>query len=134
MVLEDTYLYSVGDWTVFRKTFGLARPYPYGTLTQVSPAGAVPCAHPRVPGNSSHPRSGGDGEAAIDVEWATAAAPNAAIVLAACTDTDTTFGGLIALQNVLNGPAASLPSVVSISDGEAEAFNGAAANAAYNTA
>jgi hypothetical protein len=36
MVLEDTYLYSTGDWTVFRKTFGLARTYPYGTLSQVS--------------------------------------------------------------------------------------------------
>jgi subtilase family serine protease len=134
MVLEDTYLYSTGDWTVFRKTFGLARPYPYGTLTQVSPAGAVTCANPGFQGNSADPGYGDDGEAAIDVEWATAAAPNAAIVLAACTDTDTTFGGLIALQNVLNGPAASLPSVVSISYGEAEAFNGAAANAAYNTA
>ena len=28
MVVEDTYLYSTGDWTVFRKTFGLTRPYP----------------------------------------------------------------------------------------------------------
>jgi subtilase family serine protease len=79
------------------------------------------------------PGYGDDGEAAIDVEWATAAAPNAAIVLAACTDT-TAFGGLIALENTLNGPGGSLPSVVSISYGEAEAANGAAANAAYNTA
>ena len=68
------------------------------------------------------------------MEWATAAAPNAAIILAACTDTMTTFGGLIALLNTLNGPAANLPSVVSISYGEAEAFNGAASNAAYSAA
>jgi subtilase family serine protease len=134
MVLEDTYLYSTGDWTVFRKTFGLARTYPYGTLAQVSPTGALTCANPGFQGKSSDPGYGDDGEAAIDVEWATAAAPNAAIVLAACTDTTTTFGGLIALQNVLNGPSASLPSVVSISYGDAEADNGAAANAAYNTA
>lgn len=134
MVLEDTYLYSTGDWTVFRKTFGLARSYPYGTFAQVSPTGAVPCTNPGFQGNPSDPGYGDDGEAALDVEWATAAAPNAAIVLAACADTDTTFGGLIALQNVLNGPSASLPSVVSISYGEAEAYNGAAANAAYNTA
>ncbi len=134
MVLEDTYLYSTGDWTVFRKTFGLARPYPYGTLSQVSPAGAITCANPGFQGLSSDPGYGDDGEAAIDVEWATAAAPNAAIVLAACLDTDTTFGGLIALQNVLNGPSGSLPSVVSISYGEAEASNGAAANAAYYAA
>ena len=54
-------------------------------------------------------------------------------MLAACADTRTTFGGLIALENVLNGPAGSLPSVVSISYGESETQNGAAANAAYNT-
>jgi subtilase family serine protease len=119
---------------VFRKTFGLARPYPYGTLTQVSPAGAITCTNPGFQGVSSDPGYGDDPEAIIDVEWASAAAPNAAIILAACTDTTTTFGGLIALQNTLNGPAASLPSVVSISYGEAEASNGAAANAAYNAA
>jgi subtilase family serine protease len=134
MVVEDTYLYSTGDWTVFRKTFGLARPYPYGTLSQVSPTGALTCTNPGFQGVSSDPGYGDDGEAIIDVEWATAAAPNAAIVLAACTDTTTTFGGLIALENVLNGPAAGLPSVVSISYGEAEASNGAAANLAYNNA
>ena len=127
MVVEDTYLYSTADWTVFRKTFGLSRPYPYGTLSQVSPSGSVTCTSPGYAAN------GDDGEAAIDVEWATAAAPNAAIVLAACKNTST-FGGLIALENTLNDPVASLPSVVSISYGEAEASNGATANAAYNKA
>jgi subtilase family serine protease len=134
MVVEDTYLYSTGDWTVFRKTFGLARPYPYGTLTQVSPTGAATCTNPGFQGSPSDPGYGDDGEAIIDVEWATAAAPNAAIVLAACKDTGATFGGLIALQNVLNGPAAGLPSVVSISYGESESSNGATANLAYSTA
>jgi subtilase family serine protease len=133
MVVEDTYLYSTGDWTIFRKTFGLTRPYPSGTLSQVSPTGAIACANPGFQGSSSDPGYGDDGEAAIDVEWATAAAPNAAIILAACTDT-ATFGGLIALENTLNSPVASLPSVVSISYGEAEATNGATANAAYNSA
>jgi subtilase family serine protease len=126
MLLEDTYLYSTGDWTVFRKTFGLTRPYPHATLSQVSPSGAITCSNPGYAAN------GDDGEAAIDVEWASAAAPNAAIVLAACKDT-TAFGGLIALENVLNGPSSGLPSVVSISYGEAETSNGATANAAYNT-
>jgi subtilase family serine protease len=125
MVIEDSYLYSTTDWTAFRKTFGLARAYPFGTLTQVAPAGAMSCVAP--------PANGDDGEAAIDVEWASAAAPNAAIVLAACTDrtgTPDRFGGFIALQNVLNGPVASLPTVVSISYGDAEASIGAASNAA----
>jgi len=134
MVVEDTYLYSTGDFTVFRKIFGLTRAYPKGTLSQVSPAGALTCTNPGFQGSSNDPGYGDDGEAAIDVEWASAAAPNAAIILAACTDTNTTFGGLIALENTLNGPAASLPSVVSISYGESEAQNGAAANLAYNNA
>lgn len=133
MVLEDTYLYNTGDWTVFRKTFGLTRPYPSGTLSQISPAGAVTCTNPGFQGASGDPGYGDDGEAIIDVEWATAAAPNAAVILAACEDT-TAFGGLIALENVLNGPSSGLPSVVSISYGESEESNGAAANASYNSA
>jgi subtilase family serine protease len=133
MVVEDTYLYSTGDWTVFRKSFGLARPYPSGTLSQVSPTGAITCTNPGFQGSPADPGYGDDGEAAIDVEWATAAAPNAAIILAACEDTSA-FGGLIALENTLNGPAGNLPSVVSISYGESEAQNGAAANLAYSNA
>jgi subtilase family serine protease len=130
MVVEDTYLYSVNDWTIFRKTFGLQRSYPFGTLSQVSPTGALTCTNPGVPAD------GDDAEAAIDVEWATAAAPNATIILAACKDglAVASFGGLVALENVLNGPAASLPSVVSVSYGEAEAVDGATGNAAFNTA
>ena len=124
MVIEDTDLYSTADFTGFRKTFGLARPYPSGTLTQVHPTGSATCTAPGV--------NGDDVEAIIDVEWATAAAPNAAIVMAACADTKTTFGGLIALQNVLNGPSSGFPSAVSISYGESESENGATANLAYS--
>ena len=74
-----------------------------------------------------------DGEAIIDAEWASAAAPSAAIHLASCADTTTTFGGLIALQNLLNA-SGQPPALVSISYGECETENGAAANAAYNAA
>jgi subtilase family serine protease len=38
------------------------------------------------------------------------------------------------LQNVINGPSSGLPSVVSISYGEAESANGAAANLAFKNA
>jgi len=136
MVLEDTYLYTTEDWTIFRKTFGLARAYPQATLSQVSPTGGVTCTNPGFQGVSTDPGYGDDGEAAIDVEWASAAAPNAAIILAACVDGSTvqTFGGLLALENVLNGPASGLPSVVSISYGEDEADDGAAGNLAFYTA
>jgi subtilase family serine protease len=134
MVLEDTYVYSTADWDTFRKTFGLTKAFPFGTFSQVSPSGRLTCTNPGFQGKPTDPGYGDDSEAVIDAEWASAAAPNASIVLAACTDTSTTFGGLIALQNVLNGPFANLPSVVSISYGEAEASNGATANLAYQLA
>jgi len=132
MVVEDTNQYSgTDDWTVFRKTFGLARAYPHGTLTLANPSytGGITCGTPSGTGGVN----GDDAEAAIDVQWATAAAPNASIVSAACADT-TAFGGLIALENVLTGKTTvPLPSVVSISYGESETQNGAAANASYNS-
>src|SRR5664280_2574229 len=59
-----------------------------------------------------------------------AAAPDAAIEVAACANTRTTFGGLIALQNLVG--SATPPSIVSISYGECEAENGVASNAAFN--
>jgi len=131
MVVEDTYLYSTSDWSKFRSTFGLAKAYPHGSLAQVSPSGGIPCANPGFQGKPTDPGYGDDPEAAIDVQWASAAAPNAAIVLAACTDTSVTFGGLIALINTLDGPPAKLPSVVSISYGEAETYNGETSNLTY---
>ena len=125
VVVEDSDLYNgTGDWKLFRKTFGLDR-YSHGSLTQVHPApgkGSA-CLDPGI--------NGADAEAAIDVEWASAAAPDAAIVVASCQDT-TNFGGFIALQNLLTsgGP---LPSVVSISYGESETDSGAAGNSFINT-
>jgi subtilase family serine protease len=123
VVIEDTDQFNLADWSTFRKTFGLARPYPFGTLAQIHPTGSSACGAPGV--------NGDDGEAAIDVDWASAAAPNAAIVNAACANT-TQFGGFIALQNILNGPASGIPSVVSISYGEAEASDGATENLFIN--
>jgi uncharacterized repeat protein (TIGR01451 family) len=125
VVVEDTDLFSgTADWGVFRKTFGLNQ-YTAGSLTQVHPAAGNGggCNDPGV--------NGDDAEAAIDVEWASAAAPNAAIVMASCSDT-TNFGGFIALQNILTngGP---LPSVVSISYGEPETAGGASFNSYINT-
>lgn len=131
MVVEDTYLYSTKDWRVFRSTFGLDKAYPEASLTQVSPGGGLPCTNPGFQGKPTDPGYGDDSEAAIDVEWSSAASPDAAIVLAACEDTDVTFGGLLALVNTLNGPAKQLPSVVSISYGEAETVNGETANLTY---
>ena len=126
VVIEDTNVYSTSDWTTFRSTFGLSG-YSAGSFTQVHPAppsGTNNCSNPGV--NSD------DGEAILDAEWASAAAPSAAIELASCSDTNTTFGGLIALQNLLNA-SSTPPAIVSISYGECEAYNGAAANAVYSS-
>ena len=121
MLLEDSDLYSSGDWMVFRKVFGLAKRFPNGTISEVHPTSNIfPCVDPGV--------NGDDIEAIVDAEWATAAAPNANIVMASCDDTFD-FGGFIAMRNILNGPAAP-PAIMSISYGASEADWGAAGNAA----
>ena len=120
VVIEDTNVHSTADWTTFRSKLGLSG-YTGGSFTQVHPSS---CTNPGVV-------AGAESEATLDAEWASAGAPSAAIELASCKDTNTTFGGLIALENLING--ASPPAIVSISYGECEAENGATANAAYNT-
>ena len=127
-LIEDTDLFSASDWTTFRSKFGLSS-YTFGSLTTVHPApptGPNNCTAPGVvPPN--------DAEAILDAEWASAAAPSAAIEMAVCADTTTTFGGLIAVQNLING-AAQPPAIMSISYGECETVNGSSANAAYKAA
>ncbi len=127
-VIEDTNLYSTADWTTFRSTFGLAS-HAFGSLVTVHPApvsGRNNCANPGVPAG------GDDGEAILDAEWASAAAPDATIALESCADTRSTFGGLIAIQNLING--SNPPSIMSISYGECEAENGATSNKAFSAA
>jgi hypothetical protein len=121
-LIEDTNVFSASDWSTFRSMFGLSG-YTSGTFTQVHPGSN--CGNPGVIAPN-------DAEAILDAEWASAAAPNAAIEMAACADTSTTFGGLIAVQNLIN--AGSPPSIMSISYGQCETVNGAAANAAYSAA
>ena len=126
-VLEDSDLYNEADWTTFRSTFGLSQ-YTSGSLTTVHPApvsGANNCIDPGVVVGAL---AGDDGEAALDAQWASAAAPDAAIVVASCADSQTTFGGYFAFQNLLD--SAQPPGVVSVSYGDCEADNGAAANLA----
>jgi subtilase family serine protease len=126
-VLEDSDIYTAVDWNTFRKVFGLSSSFPTGSLTQVQPpppSGANNCTDPGAASN--------DVEATLDVEWASAAAPSAAIELASCADTSTTFGGLIALLNLVNGSAP--PAVISLSYGLCEARAGQSTNIAFSTA
>ncbi|HEX4747979.1 MAG TPA: protease pro-enzyme activation domain-containing protein [Bryobacteraceae bacterium] len=134
VLLERTNLYATGDWSTFRKTFGLTRLFPQGNLKTVHPrpSGMIngdisseACGNPGVV-------VGDDGEAAVDVEWASASAPNATIELASCADTDTNFGAFIAAENLLTA-AAPPPPVWSLSYGSPESENGTDGNAYINS-
>ena len=125
VLIEDTNVYSTSDWTTFRSVLGLSG-YTLGSLAQVHPASSPTnnCTNPGA--------NGDDDEATLDVEWASAGAPSAAIELASCSDTETNFGGFIALQNLLNA-SNTPPAIVSISYGESESLLGASFNALINT-
>jgi len=128
VLIEDTDLFSNSDWNTFRSTFGLSS-YISGSL--VSPVHPAP---PSGPNNCGAPGvfAPDDAEAILDAEWASAAAPSATIEMASCAGTTTTFGGLIAIQNLISNTPP--PAIMSISYGQCETVNGAAANAAYNSA
>jgi hypothetical protein len=128
VLLEDSDLYTSADWFTNRIAFGLQANYPLGILQQVHPSpttGAFDCFDPgAVPGPET--------EATIDAEWASAAAPSAAIEIASCADSTTNFGGFIALENLLNS-SSTPPAVVSLSYGASEVVLGAAFNAYVNS-
>ena len=121
--VEDSDLFANSDWTTFRQVFGLTV-YGAGNLQIVHPApkGGQACSDPLT--NSD------DSEAALDVEWASAAAPGATIMLASCDQSGPTDGVYLATQNLVNGT--KTPPIISISYGVCEVDNGAAKNAAFN--
>jgi hypothetical protein len=106
-VLERTNVLDA-DVTTFRQTF-LPR-NAAGVFAQVHPAGPAGCADPGT--------NGDEGEAALDAEWAGAAAPDANITLASCADTGADFGAFLAAENVLE--QAAPPQILSLSYGECE--------------
>jgi subtilase family serine protease len=120
VVIEDTNAFGT-DWATYQKTFKLTSFG--GTLTTVHPDDAKNCTNPGT--------NAADIEADLDVEMVTAIAPAAHVELASCSDT-TTFGGLLAIENLLS--AGSPPSIISMSYGICEVISGAATNAAFNSA
>jgi hypothetical protein len=124
-LVEDSDVYNAADWTTFLSVFDLSR-FAGGSFTTTHPA------PPKGANNCTDPHATPDaGEAILDAEWSSAAAPNAAIHMISCANTNTTFGGFIALQNLLNTDAA--PGIVSISYGGPETEQGAAGNAFINS-
>ncbi len=71
---------------------------------------------------------GDDIEATLDAEWSSAAAPDAAIMLASCDNTDTIDGVSLAIVNLVN--SAAPPHIISVSYTECEAENTASGNQA----
>jgi subtilase family serine protease len=127
-VVEDSDLYDPSDWTNFRSALGLSG-YTSGSLSPIQPqppSGSANCTDP-----GPDITYGDDAEATADAEWASAAAPNATIEVAACSDGTVTFGGLIAAQNLVS--ASTPPQVISVSYGLCEAGNGVTANSTYNS-
>ena len=121
-LIENTDLFSTSDWSTFRSTLGLSS-FSSGSLKTVHPGN---CADPGL-------ISSNEGEAILDAEWASAAAPSATIEMATCADTSTTFGGLIAVENMINA-SSQPPAIMSVSYTACEAANGSSSNAAFNSA
>jgi subtilase family serine protease len=124
VVVEDSNFLKQ-DWLAFRSVLGLSG-YTSGRLEIKHPAssGTNNCIDPGI--------NGASGEAALDAEWSSAAAPDATIEMITCGDKGT-FGGLIAVQNLLNASSAP-PAIISMSYGICEAFGGSALNASFNSA
>lgn len=115
-VVEISSLAHTGDWANFRQTFGLNR-FTQGNLQQIFPK----CQDPG--------QNNAEFEAALDVEWASATAPDANIVLAACPSSGTTFGLDLAILNLLE---TAPPDIISDSFGLCETVSGQARNALEN--
>jgi subtilase family serine protease len=127
-LIEATDLYPLNapttDWNTFRSTFGLSR-FTSGSLSEQQPQpppnyGDQNCMNPGVISGDS------PAEAILDAEYSSAGAPSAAIVIAACASSQTTFGGLFALQNLING--SNPPAIISLSQGNCETNIGATFN------
>lgn len=119
-VVEDSNIYSADDWTRFRSLFGLSG-YTAASIAQTHPGG---CDDPGA--------NGDDFEAILDAEYASAAAPDAAIDVASCADSSTTWGLTIAVENIVN--SSSPPGILNASYIWCEANAGRANDKAYYNA
>jgi subtilase family serine protease len=119
-LVEDSDSFGT-DWARYQSTFGLT-----------SFNGTFSTVHPNSAGNCTDPGTNGDDmEADLDVEMVTAVAPAANVELISCSDT-ATFGGLLAVQNIVS--AGNPPAVMSMSFGVCEVLNGTASNVAFYSA
>jgi subtilase family serine protease len=107
-LVEDSNLLHPSDWNDFRSVFGL-KDFKDATFKQIYP-------------NCKNPGANGDEiEAALDVEWASAAAPNANIELSACANSRGVSGLDLAILNLLD---LDPPDIISDSYGLCETITG----------
>ncbi|MGA3195524.1 MAG: S53 family peptidase [Terriglobales bacterium] len=107
-LVEVSNLAHESDWDAFRKTFDLTG-FTNGNFKQVYPN----CKNPG--------QNGAEIEAALDVEWASVAAPDANIVLSACGNSHGAFGLDLAILNLLDFQP---PDIISDSYGLCETITG----------
>nr|WP_236657531.1 S53 family peptidase [Acidisarcina polymorpha] len=122
-LIEDSNLAHPSDWATFRRTFGLDK-FTGATFEQIYPSAFLPGPACTNPG-----QNGDEIEAALDVEWASATAPDAHIELVACANTNSTSGLDSAILNLLDTRP---PDIISDSYGYCEVLSGAAEVALEN--
>ncbi len=114
--VEVSNLAHESDWHSFRKSFGLDD-FQDGNFRQIYPN----CTNPG--------QNGAEFEAALDVEWSTASAPDANIELSACANSRTVSGLDLAILNLLD---LDPPDIISDSYGLCETITGHAELALEN--
>ncbi len=107
-LVEVSNLLHTSDWHSFRKTFGLDN-FKAGNFKQIYPN----CTNPK--------QNGAEDEAALDVEWASVAAPDANIELSACGNSHGVSGLDLAILNLLD---LEPPDIISDSYGLCETITG----------
>src|SRR5208282_2568645 len=115
-LVEDSNLAHASDWSEFRGSFGL-KDFKEGNFRQIYPN----CTNPG--------QNGAEFEAALDVEWSTASAPDANIELSACANSRTVSGLDLAILNLLD---LDPPDIISDSYGLCETITGHAELALEN--
>jgi len=114
--VEDSNLLHPEDWQTFRKTFGLDK-FTQGNFQQI------------YPGCHDSGQNPDEVEAALDVEWSSAAAPDANIELAACANSKITSGLDRAILGLIDFAP---PDIITDSYGLCETITGAAEIALEN--
>jgi subtilase family serine protease len=115
-LIENTDIANPEDWGTFRKNFGMTG-FAHGSFKQVFPG----CKDPGA--------NGDEDEAALDVEWSSATAPDASVELVACGDTKTASGLDRAILGILESAP---PDIISISYGGCEILSGQSNNLLFD--